>query len=368
MKKYFFLFLIFSIPVATTFSQEEPLDLDTDETIDFAEEEPPDPDTNETTETAEEEVSFAEIFKQYQVLKYIGQGLAFMFKGTVFEGAFKGAQKGLKAIEKEASKGQIPLPPIGMLKFKKYDPKKDGDLKTLELTKAPMFVGTLYDKSGKKEKTGISLGPIKIKHLKIFIVLGEKTPILRCEITLFNKTGYLMQKDAGEGYVKFKVILHKRVRVPTGVKRWAELDEFELSVTPEQRTLTTKTKLFGTPEEDESTVSIDFTPPFPFKVKIKKLPLTSIMGVMKKTPFKKVVLEDVNIKITSIPAPSFDLSGKANLKNVKLGFKSTGIATVSIKLGADGLLGYFNITDVTFPGGFGKAQNAMIRFGEGGGE
>jgi hypothetical protein len=403
MQKNLFLFMILSMFLSTTFYLQQPIIAleKQNETLDEEIEEPEEPEEVEEIEEAEEEeeeepeeveeveediegeeeapeaepekpeekaeivdidISYSSLFKQSEIFKYFGTIVSFMFKGTIFESAFKGMEKNIKQLEKkiqkQINKGIIPLPPIGMFKFKKFD----GDIKALGLTKTPALVGIMYDKSGKKVKRTLSFGPVKIKNFKLYIIPGEKTPIMRCEIVIFNKGGIILQKEAGEGYAKFQVVLNEILKLPTGIKRWAELQVFELYVSPEQRTLATTTKLFGTKEEDESTVSIDFKPPFPFKAKIKKLPIVSVLGALKKTPFKKVVLDGVSMTITSIP-PSFKLSGKANLTNVNLGIKSKGIATVSAKLGPDGILFYFNLTKVELPLKLGTVENMTVRVG-----
>jgi len=262
--------------------------------------------------------------------------------------------KNVRTVRQNLKKGIIVIPEFGILKFEKPEEEtkkvaskkeeteegeEEEESEELEEEESeeerveakPKLVGVLYDETGKNVKE-INAGPLKLKKLTIFIISRITPPRIECDFTFFGKTGKLYQKTAEEGINEFILSFPERPFLfPVGIKRSAKISEFTLRLSPDEKYIYTKTRLFGTETEEPSLIKLDLGEGVPtFSVTSKNITFGTIFPFLKNTPLKKKIIKESKLMITIVP-----FSLKLQVKNVDL----FGLGTLNkgqIRLGSAG--------------------------------
>jgi hypothetical protein len=327
--------------------KEEPEELEVEEPEGLEEVVPPDVEIGEP--------SLVGILQKSPFFNLLQNVFGGFFPAIDIKGKIEKIKAGLKHQAEHIKKFGLLIPLIGRLKFEKYKEaiKVAGDL--------PTFVGRLYSESGQVKKI-INLGPLVIKTFKIYLFEETKIPNIKCDVALFNKLGTLTQKKSDEGGTEFLYTLHKPILIPTGIKRRVPIKEVTLVVSGEKRLIKTEAIIFGSKDEAPSDIQLDLSkPPFMFHIKSKNIPITALSSVLTATPFKKLVITTLTLRVGIAP-PVVKLYGETNLKDINLGIKGEdAIAKISATLGAEGFQFIIDMKNITIP--FGKLKTAQIRIG-----
>ncbi len=281
----------------------------------------------------------------------------------------------LKAEEivNDLKKGIIKIKPIGILKFRKFDPSKDkfaGDTR-------PAYIGVLYDGKGTKARR-LNAGLFKITEMRVLLNSLLEPPRIEFDAVVFKKKGTVTLTSITTNSVELFLKFDTPLRIPVGLKspgklRLGELNNFKIFLEKDgEKYMESEAILFGSKQTKPSKVKVDLSEkPYELKITTVDLPLSAVSSLtekklLAKMGWNKVLITVLNLSVKLFPM-SVSLTGEANVSSLKTGIGlTTETATFNAYLGKDGFDFAFKVENVNLPkvpgiGSIGKIDEAIVR-------